>query len=482
MGVAEERSVTMMAVRGASRRLILARLGTAGAGAAGALTIGACGQAGQAVPAAPALDTSKQADIRLATRAGQVDSKLWQDLVADFNGRQKNVKVANEEYPSAEFAAKILALSAAGSQPDVMQSSDEPFFEFADKGIWLDLDPFVSRDRRALSTDDFWPGVLDFWRWDAAAKVPGKGKLFGLPRACGVELLVYNRNVFQESGVAEPPADGNWTWADFLERSRKLVRRNGEELTRAAMPLPGLRSAIPWLIGNGAPNTTDVAKRVGTLNNTASIDALRTLADYRLRERIMPNTADLKTATFRGSAYELLAKGAYAMIFDIGYLFNLRNAFKDDPGNWQVAHLPKGSKGAAARAAWSPFAIGGQTKQPPASWEFMKYANGADGQATLMQLGYNFSVRKSVAEKVFVDPKSPQSEERWLAATKYQHFEPLNEVYTKVRQVHNYYWNQITDENVRRPVNEAVRLADENVNKIYKGGDIPADWEGLPKQ
>ena len=71
------------------------------------------------------------------------------------------------------------------------------------------------------------------------------------------------------------------------------MRRNGEELTRAALPLPGLRSTIPWLIGSGAPNTTDVTKRVGTLNNTASIEALRTLADYRLRERIMPNTADL---------------------------------------------------------------------------------------------------------------------------------------------------------------------------------------------
>jgi len=157
---------------------------------------------GPATPAAPVLDTSKQADIRLATRAGQVDSKLWQDMVADYNGRQKNIKVVNEEYPSSDFAAKILTLSAAGSQPDVMQSSDEPFFEFAEKGIWLDIDPFVSRDRRALNTDDFWPGVLDFWRWDSATKVPGKGKLFGMPRACGVELLVYNRKVFQESGVA----------------------------------------------------------------------------------------------------------------------------------------------------------------------------------------------------------------------------------------------------------------------------------------
>jgi hypothetical protein len=111
----------------------------------------------------------------------------------------------------------------------------------------------------------------------------------------------------------------------------------------------------------------------------------------------------------------------------------------------------------------------------------MKHANGPAGQTILMQLGYNFSVRKSVSEQVFVDPKTPQAEERWLAATKYQQFEPLNEVYGKVRTVHNYYWSQITDENVRRPVNEAVRLADDLVNQIYKGGDIPADWEGNPK-
>ncbi|HEV2125176.1 MAG TPA: hypothetical protein VGW38_20695, partial [Chloroflexota bacterium] len=106
---------------------------------------------------------------------------------------------------------------------------------------------------------------------------------------------------------------------------------------------------------------------------------------------------------------------------------------------------------------------------------------GPEGQATLLRLGYLFSVRKSVAQQVFVDPKTPQHEERWVDATRYQHFEPLTDVYPKIQQVHNFYWNQIADEQVRRPINEAVRLIDETVNKVFKGGDLPADWEGRPK-
>lgn len=464
-----------LAIRALTRRQVLG----GGATAAGGAALVACGGTNQ--PAAPTLDPNQRAEIRLATRAGQADSQLWTDAVARYNQTAKGIRVLNEEYPSNDFHPKIVALSAAGAAPDVAQSSDEPFFDMANKGIWHALDDLVSRDRRAMNTDDFWPGVFDFWRWDGGAKVAGKGKLFGLPRAAGAELFLYNKRVFQEAGVAEPPANGAWTWADFLERSRKLVRRQGDELTHAALPLPVLRGAIPWLLGNGAPNTADVLKREGTLNNAATIDALRTLADYRLKERIVPSAADLRGSTFRGTGYELLLKGTYAMLPDIGYRSRIRDAFKNDPDVWDVAPMPRGPQGTAVRGAWSPFGMGAQTKQPAAAWEFMKYATSAEGQATLTELGYLYSVRKSVAERVFVDPKSPQHEERWLEAVRYQHFEPLNEVYEKVRQVHNFYWNQITDEQARRPVAEAVRLADEVVNKIYKGGDIPADWEGMPK-
>ncbi|MGH2355466.1 MAG: ABC transporter substrate-binding protein [Chloroflexota bacterium] len=468
------------AIRGTRRATLAGLTGLAGLG--GALGTAACGPPAPATPAAPALDPNTRAEIRLATRAGQADSPLWNDLVAHYNQLSKQVQVTNEEYPSNEFHPKIIALSAAGSAPDVAQSSDEPFFDMAHKGIWYALDDFVARDRRAMKTEDFWPGVFDFWRWDATTKVAGKGKLYGLPRAAGTELFIYNKRVFQEAGVAEPPANGNWTWGDFLERARKLVRREGDELVRAVMPLPSLRSAIPWLIGNGAPNTADVTKRVGTLNNPATIDVLRRLADYRLKERIVPSVAETRGSTFRGNGYDLLLKGHYAMRFDIGYRSRIREAFKSDPEVWDVALVPKGTRTTAVRGAWSPFGMSGQTKQPAAAWEFMKYATGPEGQTKLTELGYLYSVRKSVAEKVFVDPSSPQHEERWLEAVKFQHFEPLNEVYEKVRQVHNYYWNQITNEQIRRPVNEAVRLADEIVNKIYQGGDIPADWEGLPKQ
>jgi len=326
--------------------------------------------------------------------------------------------------------------------------------------------------------------VIDFWRWDPQTKVRGKGKLYGLPRSAGTEIVVYNKRVFREASVPEPPADGNWTWNDFLDRAKRLAKREGDELTRAALPLPSLTSSIGWLVSNGAPLLADTTKRVATLNNPATIQVLQTVANYRLKERISPFASETRSGgRFQGSAYDLLAKGLYAMILNIGFQTNIRKAFADDPDNWDVAHMPKGPKGPAARAGWAPFAVGAQTKYQPESWEFMKFATGKDGQTILAQQKFLPPIRKSVAQSpAFADPKTSQHEERWTEAKRYEHFEPLCEVYPKLGQVYSYYWGQITNESVRRPVNEAVRLADEVVNKVFQGGDIPADWEGLPKQ
>lgn len=444
----------------------------------GAGWLAACGQSSGAVPK---LDTTRQVTLRMAARTDQQANGFWGGVAGEMNQRFQNIQVDLEQYPSSEFTTKVLALTAANTQPDVMEFSDTPFFEFAHKGVFSDIGPLLERDRRAIKWEDFFPGVVEFWRWDVPAMVPGKGKLYGLPRSAGTEIVVYNKSVFRESGVAEPPADGNWTWADFADRCAKLVKRQGDELTRAALPLPSLSSTIGWLVSNGAPLLADTTKRVGTLNNAKTIQVLRTIADYRLKDRISPFVGETRTGRFQGSSYDLLAKGLYAMILNIGFQTNIRQAFKDDPGGWDVAHMPKGPNGPAARAGWAPFAIGAQTKAQAEAWEFMKFATGPDGQAILARLKFLPPIRRSVAQQVFVDPNTTQHEERWIEAKRYEHFEPLCEVYPKLEQVYSYYWGQMNNESVQRPVSEAVRLADEVVNKVFQGGDLPADWEGRPR-
>jgi ABC-type glycerol-3-phosphate transport system substrate-binding protein len=83
-----------------------------------------------------------------------------------MNQRFRNVQVELEQYPSSEYVTKIVALTAGGTQPDVLEYSDVPFFEAAHKGVCLDLDPFLQRDRRAMNADDF------FWRGGLLALGP----------------------------------------------------------------------------------------------------------------------------------------------------------------------------------------------------------------------------------------------------------------------------------------------------------------------
>ncbi|MDQ3701854.1 MAG: extracellular solute-binding protein, partial [Chloroflexota bacterium] len=427
---------------------------------------------------------SRHVTLRMAARTDQQANGFWSGVAGEMNQKFKNVRIELEQYPGSEYVTKIVALSAGGAQPDVLEYSDVPFFEAAHKGLFLDLDPFVQRDRRALNTDDFFPGVIDFWRWDPQTKIRGRGKLYGLPRSAGTEIVVFNKQVFRQAGVAEPPADGNWTWADFFDRCVKLTERQGDELVRAALPLPSITNCIGWLVSNGAPLLADTTKRAGTLNNPTTVQVLQTVANYRLKDRISPLASETRSGgRFSGSNYDLLARGTYAMILNIGFQTNIRQAFKDDPAGWDIAHMPKGPKGPAARAGWAPFAAGAQTKYQAEAWEFMKFATGPDGQSLLAELKFLPPIRKSVATSpTFADPGTPQHEERWIEAKRYEHFEPLCEVYPKLEQVYGYYWGQINNEGTRRPVNEALRLADEVVNKVFQGGDLPADWEGLPRQ
>jgi multiple sugar transport system substrate-binding protein len=466
---------------GAENFVFVSRRGLVAAGAAALPSVlGACARPGRPGGAGESREQAavqlRPAELLLAIRGGQVDTPLWQEVAQDFNARyaEKKISVRVDEHPSSGFDQKMATLAAGNLLPDLMQFSDEPFFYWASRGMFMQLDRFVERDRRQLNVDDFIPGVLDFWRWDETTKVPGKGKLYGMPRAALTDLIVYNRRVFREAGVPEPPGDGNWTWDQFLEISRRLVKLDaGGVMERAAILMPNFRRSLLWLPAYGAPGLADTVKRVSTLNHPVTIQVFKLIQDYRHRYRIAPFASE-----FRGqNAYRLLADGRTAMMIDAGYLYNIRDAFKDAPDNWEVAHVPKGPRGAATRGAWSPFAMGSQTRNPDAAWEFMKYATGVEGQSTLIRLGYLMSVRKSVNEKVYVDPRTPQHEERWLQATAYQHFEPLCEVYPQMQQVHNYYWDQMMSEEFKREPAEVVKLMDETINQLFQTGDLPANWQ-----
>jgi ABC-type glycerol-3-phosphate transport system substrate-binding protein len=81
----------------------------------------------------------------------------------------------------------------------------------------LPLTPLLELDD-TLQPDDFYPSLVE-------PLVIG-GQLWGIPAWVSAPYLEYNRQLFAEAGIPDPPMD--WTLDDFLEIARQLTTGEGE--------------------------------------------------------------------------------------------------------------------------------------------------------------------------------------------------------------------------------------------------------------
>ncbi len=129
------------------------------------------------------------------TDAPTIDKQ--QAVVDAFNASHDNIELVLEIVDNAQAYDVLNTEIAAGNAPDVvgpMGIRGRASFP----GAWLDLAPLIESTNYDLS--DFDPALVDFY------KVPGEGQL-GIPFAVYPYFLMYNEALFDEAGLAYPPAN-----------------------------------------------------------------------------------------------------------------------------------------------------------------------------------------------------------------------------------------------------------------------------------
>ncbi len=179
-------------------------------------------------------------------------------IVDEFNASQDKIKLSLEVVD--ETAYEVLATQiAGGNSPDVvgpMGIRGRASFP----GVWLDLTDLLESNNYDLS--DFDPALVDFYR------LPGEGQL-GLPFAVYPSYITYNKDLFDEAGLAYPPsefgapyidADGNereWNIDTLRELAMILtVDANGNDATMDAFDP---ESIVQW--GFDVPVNDDLRGR-----------------------------------------------------------------------------------------------------------------------------------------------------------------------------------------------------------------------------
>ncbi|WP_225098765.1 extracellular solute-binding protein [Streptomyces sp. CoH27] len=131
---------------------------------------------------------------------------VWAGLAKKFEAQNPKVKIKIVQLENDAYKSKMTALIASGKLPDIFHTwGGGVLKQQVDAGLVEDL-----TDRTKPWAD----GLL------SVAKQPYlvDGKLYGVPFDIGMIGFWYNKALFKQAGISEPPA----TWSAFLDAVKKL--------------------------------------------------------------------------------------------------------------------------------------------------------------------------------------------------------------------------------------------------------------------
>jgi raffinose/stachyose/melibiose transport system substrate-binding protein len=132
----------------------------------------------------------------------------WQNLANTYAAAHPNVSIEITVLENEAFKAKLATAMQSGGPPDIFQSwGGGVLKQYADAGLVQDLTPALQENGWGAS---FQPAPLSLYTFD--------GKSYGVPWNAGMVGFWYNKALFKQAGIAQPPA----TWADLLDAVKKL--------------------------------------------------------------------------------------------------------------------------------------------------------------------------------------------------------------------------------------------------------------------
>lgn len=361
----------------------------AGAAAAAGAALTACGARSQSTPAPqssgsaqPSTTSSAAAPSAAASVSApavaqpvtitwwSVSSEEWNEdaqrkMLAAFEKANPNIKVDFTVLPADGYDEKMTtALGANSGAPDVALFWNSAWLPQA-----LDLGPFMQADN--FDKNQYIKGF-----WDTRTQF--KGTTIGLPLGVGANFVMYNKQTYDQTGVAYP--DINLTPQQWLELTPKLTdpskKRWGGDRPR------GPFRAI-WFNMGARPFSEDNKTVAGFLNGDASVKAYTWLWDL-VNINSTPTSADLDVLGTAGTGpVDLFLAGRLATAtLNQGHMLNAINAGVP----FGIAREPgMGTSGRWVNAWANTIGVWKGTKQPEAAWAFLRFWGGPEGQKFLME-------------------------------------------------------------------------------------------------
>lgn len=335
-----------------------------------------------AAPAAAGEAAAEPVTITWAIWGAPNELVTHQKVADAFMAEHPGYTVEIWNQPWADYFTKIQALWASGDSsqiPDVAFLWPTP--RYAAEGVLENLDPLIAESGYDLT--DYWPALLESAMYD--------GSVYGFPRDSGLEVLYYNKDMFDEAGLAYP--DDTWTWNEFQAAVEALTIKDAAgNVERYGLGMENGKWQL-WVGQNNGAILDDMRNPSKcTLADPAAMDAIKFYSDM-VNNGFAMRDADLNQA---GGDAGVFQSGLAAMIIQNS---SRVTAFNAAGMNYDVAVVPIPEGGQrSASAGGAAWVMSAGTDNKEAAWTFLSWLQSTEGgQKLYTESGEIFPALRSVA-------------------------------------------------------------------------------------
>ena len=188
------------------------------------------------------------------------EKEIYKGLVEEFVEEHKDEikEVVFEVTTQDEYNTKMIANMTAGDMPDVFYVGPAAVRSYVDNGYILPLDDYVD----AATVEKIWGTTQTIYRYDGTNV--GTGSLYALPKDLSCFAFAYNKDLFDEAGLAYPDPEKPYTYDEFIEVCKALTKdKDGDgETDQWGVANANQFGMTPYLYSNGVKFLNDDMTKV----------------------------------------------------------------------------------------------------------------------------------------------------------------------------------------------------------------------------
>jgi multiple sugar transport system substrate-binding protein len=347
------------------------------------LSLAACGSTGSTDDSSSSSDAStSSSDVTLTVAIWDTNQEPGlREIMDDFTA-ETGINVDIQITPWKDYWTMLEAATTGGNMPDVFWMHSQQIGTYSEyDDILLDLSDKIA-ESDIIDLSKFQSDIVELYGTE-------DGRQLGIPKDVDTAAVWYNKDMFDEAGIAYPTAD--WTWEDFYEIAKQLTKEDGSQYGLAMKPGSDQEGWYGTIYAYGGEVITDDKKSSG-FDEEKTLEAMELVS--KIIEDCMP---PYQTLADNGTA-ELQEAGVVAMTFQGSWMVPELGTNEYLQEHIAIAPLPQGPEGAISMCnglAWSASAQGAHTEE---AWKLIEYLGSEEAQLKQAELGVTMSAYEGTSD------------------------------------------------------------------------------------